>query len=682
MYILERNGQVFEMRHEVIPDAFCPPSHDVYKGVGAEYKEAWELFMKTGELPKSLLPAPIANSWERCRQQGVDPGALKCVSFSAPSKIAKQLEWYAEIGSGVERLVFEQIHNKDLLMTVADAEGRILRTCGDRDVLQKADNLQFGPGAQWSEDSVGTNAVSLSLSEHAPSQVMGEAHFCTGHHSWGCSAAPIFTPFGQLWGCFDISGPLTADHSQALRIALNASREIERLLLRESITEIEHKSNTLLAAVLGSVPVGVLMADGRGMITYANTYAEKFLRVGGNIRGQNLRFFFDCGPFASFHEKFACTLETFVLPCLTNRKLVARVTPLNTGRASRNFAVITLQEEAPALRLWPSPGLHAVESDPFADILYKSSTMQDVVERARRMALRNGAVLIHGETGTGKELFARAIHKASQRSDGPFIAVNCGTLPRELVQSELFGYEKGAFTGADNKAHPGKFEQADQGTLFLDEITEMPKEMQVNLLRPLEEHTVTRIGGRQEIPVNFRLITATNRDMNELVLSGRFREDLFYRVNVLVLEVPPLRDRLEDIPLIAETQGRRLCEAGGQTFAGLSSDALTALQNYNWPGNVRQLIHCMEYAVSMAVDELILPKHLPAYVTRGNNPEEKKQGAVKSLVSEESFNLNKLESEAILAAFKHYEGNIQQTARSLGIGRNTLYAKLRKLEVI
>ncbi len=697
MYVLQRNGDVFEMRHEVseeAPGQKPGPLLWASSQGGAGRRAAWEAFIRSGKITDLDLPRPIADSWRRCRALGVDPLMPHCAEFAPASQIEPQAAVYAELAAHVERRAYEQVRHKGLLITVAESHGRILRTCGSKEVLLQADKLYFGPGAVWSEQSVGTNAISLALGDGIPAQVMGEEHFCSSHQAWGCSAAPIFTPFGHLWGCFDISGPATADHSQALWIAVSAAREIERLLLNASLATMENKSRALLNTLFSTMPVGVVMVDAHGAVTYANDLAERLLRQNGTVRGCPAETFFDYNLSLRERERAGCA-ESRPLRCRVRPDLHAQAIPFSTGAEENRYTLITLQTDAPARTAPPQRALpgRREEKGPFGGILYRSAVMARVVEQARHMAQGPAAILLHGETGTGKELFARAIHAASARAAGPFVAINCGALPRDLIQSELFGYERGAFTGAVEKGRPGKFEQANKGTLFLDEISEMPLEMQVNLLRPLEERCVTRVGGKESLRVDFRLITATNRDLDQLLAAGTFREDLFYRIHVLALEIPPLRQRREDIGLIAEQHCRRLCRDYGLPFGGLSVQALRLLEDYDWPGNVRQLVHSMEFAVNMAHGACILPEHLPVHLRGGcaalppDAPDPQGLPTLPPLAPQRAaadgqgadFNLGNLEARAIRAALAHHKGNMLQTAKALGIGRNTLYAKLRRL---
>ena len=319
------------------------------------------------------------------------------------------------------------------------------------------------------------------------------------------------------------------------------------------------------------------------------------------------------------------------------------------------------------------------------NLLFKSAPMQRLWTLMQNTANTRANILITGETGVGKSAIAKAIHKMSNRANGPFIEVNCAVLHENLIESELFGYEKGAFTGASSSGKIGKIELANHGTLFLDEIGELPAHIQSKLLQLIQEKTIERLSGTQKIELDFRLIVATNRNLDELMASGAFREDLFYRIHVLALEIPPLRERREDIAVIAEYHCKRLCRTYGHPFGGFSAEALRVMEDYDWPGNVRQLVHSVEFAVNMAQGGCILPPHLPAHLQScagGTNAASGQPDgqAVAALPGMTDFNLDNQEAKVIRCALKHYNGNMLQAAKALGIGRNTLYAKLRKID--
>ncbi|MBV8664005.1 MAG: sigma-54-dependent Fis family transcriptional regulator [Hyphomicrobiales bacterium] len=344
----------------------------------------------------------------------------------------------------------------------------------------------------------------------------------------------------------------------------------------------------------------------------------------------------------------------------------------------------------------------------FRDIVTKVESMARTVRLAERAAKSNIPVLIEGESGVGKELMARAIQGASERRGKPFVTVNCGALPEDLVESILFGHEKGAFTGATEK-HVGKFAEAHGGTLFLDEIGELPLEAQVKLLRALQEGEIDPVGARRSVKVDIRLVSATNQNLIELVKAGRFREDLFYRLNVFPITIPPLRARTTDIPDLALRFLARFCAEEGKRIRGISNDALRLLTVYDWPGNVRQLENAMFRAVVLADgDELTIaefpqiaaqvegydvripaaPAPLgepspPPAATTDTTPFEPRDPHVMRLIDDSGDvrKIEDIEAEAIRFAFSHYRGQMSQMARKLGIGRSTLYRKMKELGI-
>ncbi len=306
----------------------------------------------------------------------------------------------------------------------------------------------------------------------------------------------------------------------------------------------------------------------------------------------------------------------------------------------------------------------------FQNIIGRSSEMENIFQIVRQLAPTKATALIQGESGTGKELIAHAIHFNSQRARGPFVVINCGALAQGLLESELFGHEKGAFTNAI-RSRAGRFEMADGGSIFLDEISETTPEFQVRLLRVLQEQSFERVGGSETIKVDVRVIAATNKNLEELVQQGKFREDLFYRLNVITINLPPLRNRVEDIPLLAASFLKEFGEQNGKPGLRLSSKTLTLLQEFDWPGNVRQLRNVIEGLVVMTNTKEIAPRHLPEQIRKGAPS----RGTIPVRVG---ASLSEIEREAIRATLVHNHGNRAQTARQLGIGRKTLYRKMEE----
>lgn len=302
----------------------------------------------------------------------------------------------------------------------------------------------------------------------------------------------------------------------------------------------------------------------------------------------------------------------------------------------------------------------------------KSPAMQKVLGLVEAVAGTDTTVLIRGESGTGKELVTRLIHARSKRCFGPFVAVNCGALPEGVLESELFGHEKGSFTGAAGR-HKGKLELADGGTLFLDEIGEISPKVQVELLRALEDHKITRVGGTQEVPVDFRVICATNKDLEEAVRAGTFREDLYYRVNIFTITIPPLRDRPEDILPIAQHFLEHFSRSMGRKVTGFAPDTQELLRNHPWPGNVRELANAVERALVVCQEGEVRREHLPIAALSGGGPIEHESAA--------SLPLEEIERRHILRVLEAQGFNISRSARILEIDRVTLYNKIRRYHI-
>ena len=313
----------------------------------------------------------------------------------------------------------------------------------------------------------------------------------------------------------------------------------------------------------------------------------------------------------------------------------------------------------------------------FENIISQDSKMEYLKKVAKKAADSNSTVLIQGESGTGKELFAHAIHKSSHRKFGAFVRVNCAAIPRNLLESELFGYEPGAFTGAGKKGKPGKFELANGGTIFLDEIGAMPLEMQAKLLRVIQEREFERVGGTETIDLDVRIIAATNENLEKEVKKGSFREDLYYRINVIRLHLPPLKDRSGDIELLAKSLLKKLCNELEIEEKKISDKAIEKLKSYDWPGNVRELHNFIERALNLAPGKIIYPEHLPQIITKKeskNIKNNKSKDTLKEIVAN-------AEKKAIIEAINNADGNRTKAARDLGIHRTSLYHKIDKYNI-
>lgn len=637
-------------------------------------RKVWRQYVKYKKSDQDSFKASVTESWQRCLQMGVDPGLKKCIDFREEKSLDAEHRFLRDVVKNTASDLSAFLEEKRLLLTVSDQYGYLTGTIGSYQALLQADAIYFGPGANWSEQSVGTNAIGTTLASGLPQRVIGTEHFCESHHGWICSAAPIFGNDGVLHGCIDISGPIQSDHSRSLALAVYYAKAIEALLFQKQCMG-------MIGQVLNKTAIGLLALDRYGKVSYCNKIAaELFNSSLHDLTGRDASRWFDLSPFfgRQLNEHRSHPEAMVELRCLHNPTWNIFAAPLINNFNHLHGLTLCIYPPNPVVPPRHEPS--HLETDAFTSMIGASSSFQKLLKTARRVAATNTTVLITGPSGTGKEVMARALHQSSPRAQKPFVAVNCGAISVDLIQSELFGYADGAFTGACRGGQPGKFEQAAGGTIFLDEIGEMPLAIQVNLLRVLDEKQIVRVGGKQAIPVDVRVIAATNRDMEDMVEAGSFRRDLYYRLHVVPLTMPPLREREDDIQLLADHFIREFAQTFGRKVAGVDPEFRQALAAYSWPGNIRELRHVIESTMILMEEDTLCFAALPEKIqqaTRQAKLPDKKQPMYFT-----SLNFEDIEKQALKQALEKYQGNISQMAHALGIGRNTTYAKLKKHKLL
>ena len=663
----------------IIKSLFSPKWHGkTWQVLSRTEKKTWIDFLKSGQVNDPHFNKKIEQSWHRCRRAEVDPIQGVCEKFLSSRELDRRSERITVLAKPIMDTLYHCVRGSGFVIVLIDREGYILRTVGGLKELRQADKLRFGPGANWGEEFVGTNAIGTALSLGHPVQVTGPEHYCESHHLWTCSAAPIRNQNGEIIGFLDISGPRERATALQLGLIVAAAHAIEdRIGLDESYSKL-YDINKYLEAVLNSVSDGIIAVNGQGIITGINKVAAKAFQLHPKeVVGQTLNATVHYnGRLQNFFKTRAAgfTKEEILLnmPC-GQASCIATANPVYSEKNDNKGFVLNLSPTKKSYFLSNKPE-DAIAKFRFVDIIGESKAIRQTIEKAKRVAPGPSTVLILGESGTGKELFAQAIHSASDYRCGPFVPVNCGAIPKELIQSELFGYTDGAFTGAKRGGRAGKFETANGGTLFLDEIGEMPLEMQINLLRVLEEKAIMPVGGKKAIPINVRIIAATNKSLFEEVSKGRFREDLYYRLNVISITLPPLKVMEGDIRLLTQYWVDKISRKVGREIKQIAPDALSRLENYHWPGNVRELVNAVEHAVNFTTSETLAVKHLPAYL-RKKQFEKPRPGADRIMT------LSALEKDSIKKTLLFYSGNITKASKALGIGRNTLYDKMKKYDI-
>lgn len=609
----------------------------------------------------------IALSHERCRKLGVTEDLVFSRRIldqaELQKKFAQSRDMILTASPYMEQLInFTRGHNFFALLT--DGEGCILNAIGDEKILSEAFNLKMIPGAYMNEESIGTNAMGIVVQTGEPVQLSGKDHFIKAYHRWTCSGAPIKDYHGNLIGVLDLTGYTDEVHPHTLGMVIAASNAIEEMMKVKEFNRLQNLTNKHIKTIFNSMPVAIVTSDIEGNI---KIYNKKALELFGPLNleqkpGSMKRLI---GEWEEIKEEL-CLAENFSrevnITAFRNRfPCSMSANPIYNPEDDSIEIVYVLEEIKESKK---KSGYQAYYT--FDKIIGQEENFQKIVQYAKKIANSKSTILITGESGTGKEVFAQSIHNYSRRAEGPFVALNCGAIPNQLIESELFGYEEGAYTGAKKGGNLGKFELAHSGTIMLDEIGEMPLDMQTRLLRVLQEGVITRIGCQKPIPVDVRIIAASNKDLKKEVELGRFRKDLFYRLNVLPLYLPPLRERKSDIMLLIRYFMRNISDRLNKKEIEIPDSFLNKMLNYNWPGNIREL----ENVVELMINTESLP---PGYFGQ--------ETPTQSPLNRECLEINYVEKEHLITVLNKYNGNISQSALALGIRRNTLYSKIKKYEI-
>jgi len=628
----------------------------------------------------------VTSSWARCvKDYRLDPDKPARPDVLGDRRLEEHRARAADVIECAKlemTTLYQQLGDRESAVVLVDTAGVILHMVAAPDFSGEMGQLGFCPGAIWSEAAVGTNGMGTCLVVREPVAVRQQDHFYGAYTSLTCSAVPIFDPDGALIGVLDVTSrsQLMQQHSLVL-LGMTAQMIENRLLDRRfrDACPIHFHSRPEFVYTLHE---GKLVVADDGSIRAANRSALFQLGFTSvqDIRGKKI------------DEVFQTTL-----PDILNRSARSSFHPVPTfctGRSNRFFVVAqqpaTLSLPAAERGAKALPAAVGADADDSAREFGDDRILSQLRVAARVIAKRI-PVLLHGETGAGKEVFARALHKGSPYASGAFVAVNCASLPETLIESELFGYRAGAFTGAQRNGRRGKILQADRGTLFLDEIGDMPLALQARLLRVLDERQVSPLGSEEVIPVDFQLVSASHRNLPKLVAEGVFREDLYYRLSGLDVSLPPLRERSDKRELLYRVLEE---EAAGHRMS-MDPDAEAVLMSHPWPGNLRQLRHVLRTAVVLAGGErLTLADLPPALRQRAGERTEAPVAVTASRPSEpacastpdddELSALNPVQASeraVLLGLLEEQRWNVSNVAKALDVSRNTLYRRLHRLRI-
>jgi transcriptional regulator of acetoin/glycerol metabolism len=626
-------------------------------------KENWESYILHNELSEDTRPL-VKEAWDRCLASGVDynGGYGDIIPEDELNEILERKANLINIADPVMENIFSIIKETSFSLVLTDENGVLIHVKENESIHKKHNSLRFIRGTRWDEKSVGANAIGTALAAEQDIHMLGAEHFCKSHHPWTCSAALIRNSLGEIIGCLDISGSVEDDHIHTFGIVTYAAKIIEKQM---DLTA----SYELIETAMDSVIDGLFVVDKTFKITNAN---KKILEIFNIDREEfeniDIKKMFDDIDIQNkvFKEGESLRISDYTINFKNNKhECLLNISP--TKISGQVTGAVFFVKEAQQVRKVVSHIAGYKASYDFENILTKNEEMNRIIRFAKKIAKTNSTVLIQGESGTGKELFAHSIHNYSRRSQGPFVAVNCAALPKDLVESELFGYEKGSFTGASREGKPGKFELANGGTIFLDEIGELPLEMQSKLLRVIESNKINRIGSRYERNIDVRIITATNRNLREEIEQKSFREDLFFRLNVINIALPPLRERKEDIILLAEYFLEKL-NLESKSSKKFSQDFIDYLNQNYWRGNIRELRYCIQREYYLSDDEYI---RTPPGI---NMRQDKK-------INIENADLKEVEKIYIEEALKAEKGNVLKAAERLNIGKSTVYRKIKKFNI-
>lgn len=658
-----------------------------YFGNHEEIRKAWVKFIKTGQINQEVLRPEIVSSWIRCRNKRIDPFLKKVNSdtFIDIKSLFEKNKHLIRIASPFLSMASDLITGSKFKINLVSADGYILKLITrDKEIIKKSKEIGAIVGGNRSELVAGTNGIGLALLLGKTVQVVGPEHYNIHNHNWTCACAPIRDNNNIIVGAVNISAHSQEMHKHTKGMAGSIASAIENAILIEQKVNELININKFLETLIDSIYDGVIVVNTQNNITHLNSSGAEILgNKVNNLIGKRLDKIdqIDSSLLELFEAKkhYIDKITNLLAPfCKEKRQYLVTTKFIKDFKGNITNRVAVFGEMKRIQRI-TSGIIGAKARFTFKDIIHRSKQMAKLIQIATKIARGSSKVLISGESGTGKELFAQSIHNESIRKNKPFIAINCAALPRDLVESELFGYDEGAFTGARKGGRPGKFEFADGGTLFLDEIESMPLDIQPKLLRAIESNEIIPIGSNKSIPINVRIVSSTNKKLSLAVQTGQFRDDLFYRLNTTVIDIPPLRERKEDIPVLV----KYFAEKHGYEFNENLKDnkkVLEVLYKYDWPGNVRELENIIENIIILSPNNKfsfdLLPREIKNYKQYTN-----KEKANSHFETAGNFKLEDNEKHIILSALKRNNGNHTKAALDLGIDRTTLIRKKKKYQI-
>lgn len=626
----------------------------------------------------------IENSHRRSESYGVEKRSSysKKILFGEElEKILNDNKELIEVSKLYIDMVFSAVMDNEFIIVLTDNNGCILYIKETEENSSKLNCVNLMIGVYMDEQNIGTNAIGTAIKEDKCVQITASEHYIDGLQGLTCSAAPIHSTSGEIIGTLNLTGRSNMKHPHTLGLVVFGVKAIENELDNKKINNILTQTYNYMESIIDNFDKGIMILDKEGKIININKLgAEIFSKDKEVLLKEEVYYILpDLGNILEEIDTEKSTVIKEVKLKHTSRYKTKLIFKGISHKEKIIGIVVTMSNEKEAKNVKDSTGAFLN----FNDIIGESAAIVNVVTNSKIISNSPSTVLIQGESGTGKEILAQAMHNYSFRRGNKFVAINCGAIPDNLIESELFGYEDGTFTGGKKGGKPGKFEIASGGTLFLDEIGEMPLDMQVNLLRVLQGGRVTRLGGNTEIPIDVRVIAATNKNLKKEVKKGTFREDLYYRLCVIPIKLPPLRERKGDVEKLIEYFLRIKSFKLNKVIPHIKEELYNGLLSYNWPGNIRQLENYIENIVNLdgnlsfdlwedgdeKTNKVIYKEIIETSYYENNE------------VKKNNFNLEILERKIIKEAIDAYDHNMTKVAKALGISRNTVYLKLKKYKI-
>ena len=638
--------------------------------------EEWQKFIAGDtDIDTSIIPPHILDAWIRCRALGVDPVERPKNPVLTGSKLQKLIEKnYDFINTSLPfmRNLYRFLKGSGFLVCLFDAEGFILEILGDHDdedLVRRANGII---GASWNEKYVGNNAAGTIVELRKPVQIFACQHYNQLCHKDTGAGAPIFDPDGNFLGGMTLNARYCRANAHTLGMTVAAAHAIENELKTQRALAEAQIASRYQQTVITSIPEALITIDNDGFTCLINDNAKKMFSLDvANSGHQHIR-----KMFGEQNQQFFSLVENDLLIMDTEVRIFS-------GHSSNDYTLtcnpifspvgklmgkVLIFNELNRAKTLVTKMIGAKANFHFDDICGKNRKFLMTIEQARMVSQSNSNVLLLGESGTGKDIFAQSIHNESDRKNGPYVAINCAAIPRDLITSELFGYAEGAFTGARRGGNHGKFELADGGTIFLDEIAETPLDLQAVLLRVIEDKFIVRLGGTSLRPVNVRVIAATNKDLRKEVEKGNFREDLYYRLNVFAISMVPLSERPDDIPLLIDLFVKKYAGAMGKHIDRIDDKVIEIFKDHPWPGNVRELQNVIERMMNLTTTSEITAEHIPAEILHEKRDPE---------LNMDFKSPKHLEKEMITKMIR-MEIPKNKIAKALRVSRTTLYRKIEK----